>query len=163
MEIQSKLLGSQQVNPDSIITFPRGLPGFENRTQFQLFHQEGSDIVYWLQSLDDDNLTFSVAHPLHFHINYNFVLTDEETKLLEADAAEDLLILILLHQDEEQENGTPTIKGSIKSPLLINSKKRIGYQKVMVLFEQSITLTEKTSEIALSEARSSGKTTTKPA
>jgi flagellar assembly factor FliW len=155
MEIQSKLLGSQQVNPDSIITFPRGLPGFENRTRFQLFHQEGSDIVYWLQSLDDDNLTFSVAHPLHFHINYNFVLTDEETKLLEAETPEDLLILILLHQDEDQENGTPTIKGSIKSPLLINSKKRVGYQKVMVLFEQSITLTERTAS-ALSEASSVG-------
>jgi flagellar assembly factor FliW len=153
MEIQSKLLGSQQVNPDSIITFPHGLPGFENRTRFQLFHQEGSDIVYWLQSLDDVNLTFSVAHPTHFHINYNFVLTDAETKLLEANSPDELLILILLHQDEEQENGTPTIKGSIKSPLLINSEKRIGYQKVMVLFEQSITLTEKNSEIALSEPR----------
>jgi len=151
MEIQSKLLGNQQINPESIITFPRGIPGFEDQTRFQLFHQEGSEIVYWLQSLDNPELTFSVAHPLHFNINYNFTLTDEEEKLLEAKSGDELLILILLHKDDEQDNGKPTIKGSIKSPLLINSEKRIGYQKVLVAIEQSITLTEKNSQIDVSE------------
>lgn len=151
MEIQSKLLGNQQVNPETIITFPHGIPGFEDQTRFKLFHQEGSEIVYWLQSLDNDDLTFSVAHPSHFNINYNFVLTDDEESLLEAKSQDDLLILILLHKDEEEGTGKPTIKGSIKAPLLINSEKRIGYQKVLVAIEQSITLTEKNSQIDVSE------------
>ena len=152
MEIQSKLLGNQQVNPDNIITFPRGIPGFEDQTHFKLFHQEGSEIVYWLQSVDNEDLAFSVAHPLHFNINYNFTLTDDEENLLQAKSSDDLIILILLHKDEEQGTGRPTIKGSIKSPLLINSEKRIGYQKVLAVIEQSITLTEKNSEIDVSEA-----------
>ena len=37
-------------------------------------------------------------------------------------------------------------------PLLINSDKRIGLQKVLAKIEQSITLTEKNSEIDVSEA-----------
>ena len=152
MEIQSKLLGNQQVNPETIITFPRGIPGFEDQTRFKLFHQEGSEIVYWLQPLDNEDVTFSVANPLHFNINYNFTLTDDEEKLLEVKSSDELLILILLHKDDSQENGKPTIKGSIKSPLLINSEKRIGYQKVLAAIEQSITLIEKTSEIDVSEA-----------
>lgn len=152
MEIQSKLLGNQDINPDTIITFPRGIPGFEDQTRFKLFHQEGSEIVYWLQAVDNAELTFSVAHPAHFNINYNFTLTDDEEALLKIDEGDDLLILILLHKDNEQENGKPTIKGSIKAPLLINSNKRIGYQKVLVTIEQSITLTEKVSEIDVSEA-----------
>jgi len=151
MDIHSKLLGNQQINPETIITFPRGLPGFENQTHFKLFHQEGSEIVYWLQSLDDVDLFFSVAHPLHFNINYNFILTDEEQALLEAETGDELLILILLHRDNHKEDGKPTIKGSIKSPLLINSTKRIGYQKVLNVIEQSITLTERRSEIEVSE------------
>ena len=150
MEIQSKLLGSLQIDPDSIITFPRGIPGFEDQTRFKLFHQEGSEIVYWLQSLDNGDLTFSVAHPLLFNINYNFTLTDEEEQLLALDNIDDLLILILLHKDDE--NGKPTIKGSIKSPLLINSAKRIGYQKILAAIEQSITLIEKVSQINVSES-----------
>ena len=152
MEIQSKLLGNQQVNPDTIITFPRGLPGFEDQTRFNLFHQEGSEIVFWLQAVDNDDLTFSVAHPAHFNINYNFVLTDEEEQLLQLQNSEDLLILILLHKDDDGDSGKPTIKGSIKSPLVINTEKRIGLQKLLITIEQSITLTEKNSQIDVSEA-----------
>lgn len=151
MEIQSKLLGNQQVNPDTIITFPCGIPGFENQTRFKLFHQEGSEIVYWLQALDNADLTFSVASPLTFNIHYSFVLTDEEAKLLELTNPDDLIILILLHKDNQTGEDKPTIKGSIKSPLLINSAKRIGYQKIMADIEQSITLYEKNSEIAVTE------------
>jgi flagellar assembly factor FliW len=152
MEIQSKVLGNQDINPDTIINFPKGIPGFENQNRFQLFHQEGSEIVYWLQSLDGEDLTFSVAHPAHFNINYNFVLSDEEVALLQVESSNELLILILLHRDNEQVAGKPTIKGSIKSPLVINSEKRIGFQKILAVIEQSITLTEKISEIDVSEA-----------
>lgn len=152
MEIQSKLLGNQEVNSDTIITFPRGLPGFEDQTRFKLFHQEGSEIVYWLQSVDDQELVLSVAHPAHFNINYSFVLTDDDEKLLQATNSDELLILIVLHKSDELEGGKPTIKGSIKSPLVINTEKRIGLQKVLVTIEQSITLTERISEIDVSEA-----------
>lgn len=150
MEIQSKQLGNQQVNSDTIITFPRGIPGFEDQSRFRLVQQEGSEIVYWLQSVDNEDLVFSVAHPAHFNINYSFVLTDDEEQLLQLANLDDLVILIMLHKDDE--GGKPTIKGSIKSPLLINSEKRIGFQKVLVTIEQSITLTEKISEIDVSEA-----------
>jgi flagellar assembly factor FliW len=152
MEIQSKLLGNQQINPETILTFPQGLPGFEDQTRFKLFHQEGSEIVFWLQAIDNAELVFSVAHPLHFNINYNFTLTDAEEALLELSSSDELLILILLHKDDSDGSGKPTIKGSIKSPILINTEKRIGFQKVLVTIEQSITLTEKTSEIDVSEA-----------
>ncbi len=152
MDIQSKLLGDQQVNPDTIITFPKGIPGFEDQTRFKLFHQDGSEIVFWLQGVDSDELTLSVASPAHFNINYNFVLSDDEQKLLQADNSDELLILLVLHKEEGEGAGKPTIKGSIKSPLVINSSKRIGLQKVLVNIEQSITLTEKVSEIDVSEA-----------
>ncbi len=153
MEIKSKFLGEQHVDPDTIITFPNGIPGFENQTRFKLFHQGNDDIVYWLQSLDDEELTFSVTHPSHFNINYNFVLTQEEEELLAIENNEEILILILLHKDEDNtSDGKPTIKGSIKSPLVINSSNRIGIQKIFSEIEQSIILTEKNSEIDVTEA-----------
>jgi len=155
MEIKSKLLGEQVVDPETIITFPHGIPGFDGYTRFKLFHQEGSDIVFWLQSLDSDEILFSVAHPAQFNINYNFTLTDEEEATLEAeDSGDDLIIMIILHKNEEgnDDASQPTIKGSIKSPLVINSKTRIGIQKILAQVEQSITLTETSNEIDVSEA-----------
>lgn len=153
MEIKSKFLGDQQVDPDTIISFPQGIPGFEDQKRFKLFHQEDSDIIFWLQAVDDENLTFSLAHPSVFNINYSFVLSDEEEQLLELNNSEDLLILIMLHKDINASAGDqPTVKGSIKSPLLINSNKRIGVQKILREVEQSITLSEKSNEIELAEA-----------
>lgn len=153
MDIKSRFLGDQQIDPDTIITFPQGIPGFEGQKRFKLFHQEDSDIIFWLQAVDDENLTFSLAHPSVFNINYNFVLSDTEEQLLELDNSEDLLILILLHKDiDASADEEPTVRGSIKSPLLINSNKRIGFQKILREVEQSITLSEKNNEIELSEA-----------
>jgi len=154
MEIESKAFGAQQPTTDTLITFPKGIPGFEEQSQFQLFQQKDSEVVFLLQSLSNDSLAFSVAHPSHFNINYHFILSDEEEALLEIDSLDDLLILLILHRDANPEkDNNPTIKGSIKSPLLINTKKRIGLQKSLVEIEQSITLTEKSSEIDVSEAQ----------
>jgi len=153
MKIKSSLLGEQVIDPNSIIHFPNGIPGFEDQTRFKLFHQENNPIIFWLQSLDDELLTFSVASPALFNINYNLSLTDEEESLLALDNPDDIIVLILLHKDEDDQNQKPTIKGSIKSPLIINSAKRIGFQKVLNNVEQSITLVEHGNEIDVSEGK----------
>jgi len=151
MKIKSSLLGEQVIDPNSIIHFPIGIPGFEDQTRFKLFHQENNPIIFWLQSVDDELLTFSVASPALFNINYNLILTDAENAILEADNADDIIVLILLHKNEDDTNQHPTIKGSIKAPLIINSAKRIGLQKVLSNVEQSITLVETGNEIDVSE------------
>ncbi len=153
MEIKSKTFGVQTISSDIIISFPKGIPGFEDHTQFQLFHQENNKIVFLLQSIMDENIAFSVAHPSNFNINYQFQLTDEEVSTLDFQSIDELLILLILHKDESSiVPNLPTVKGSIKSPLLINTEKRIGIQKIMATVEQSITYTEKNNEIDVTEA-----------
>jgi flagellar assembly factor FliW len=150
MEIKSSFFGEQTIDPSTIISFPIGIPGFEDQTRFKLFHQEGDNpLIFWLQSLDDESLTLSVAQPSIFNINYNFVLNDTEEAILGIENTADALILIILHKDESDQ---PTIKGAIKSPLVINSTKRIGLQKVLVQVDQSVTLTETSNEINVSES-----------
>jgi len=152
MEIKSKTFSEKKIASETIINFPDGIPGFEDQTQFQLFQQADSEIVYLLQSIINKDIAFSVARPIHFNINYHFVLTDAEEATLEIESIGDLLILLILHKNDDIDApGLPTIKGSIKSPLLINTKKRIGIQKALSTVEQSITLTEKHSEIEVSE------------
>lgn len=149
MEIKSSILGEQTIDPSTIISFPNGIPGFEDQTRFKLFHQEGdTPLVFWLQSLDDESLALSVAQSASFNINYNFVLNDAEEAILGLEDIADALILIILHKDE---SGQPAIKGAINSPLVINSEKRIGLQKVLVNVEQNIILTEACNEITVSE------------
>lgn len=150
MEFKSKLFGVQTVDPDTIISFPDGIPGFEDQKRFKLFHQEGSEMIYWLQSLDDEELVFSVTSPVHFSLNYNFVLTPAEQAMLKITDMKDIIILIMLHKTEDG-SSQPTVKGSIKAPIVINSVERLGLQKILVEVEQTITLTEKNNAIELTE------------
>ena len=153
MEIKSKTFSKQNIDTESIISFPVGIPGFEDQTQFQLFQQEDSKVVYLLQSMTNEDIAFSVAQAINFNINYHFNLTDAEESTLGIESIADLLILLILHKDDGSDAPEcPTIKGSIKSPLLINTKKRIGIQKPLATVEQSITLTEKQNVIEVSEA-----------
>jgi len=140
MEIKSSIFGEQIIDPSTIINFPNGIPGFEDQTRFKLFHQEGDNpLIFWLQSLDDESLVFSVAQPSIFNINYDFTLSDTEEAILGIEDISDVLILIMLHKESSDQSA---IKGSIKSPLVINSAKRIGLQKILIQVDQSITLTD---------------------
>lgn len=153
MEIQSKSITEQIIHQKSVINFPNGIPGFEEQTQFQLFQMDDNEIVFLLQSTQDETIGFSVSQPYHFNINYQFILTDEEEKTLQLDSLDDLLIVLILHNDENTGfTLRPSIKGSIKSPLLINTKKKLGLQKVLSSVEQTITFTEKRNEIDVMEA-----------
>ena len=151
MEIKSNLSVPQVISTESVIHFPNGIPGFENQTRFQLFQQQDSDVIFLLQSLIDKTIVLSIAQPCHFNINYSFILTDDEENLLQLESIDDLLILLILHKDENDSNNHPVVKGSIKSPLLINTKSKIGIQKILPTIEQSITLTEQRNEIEVSE------------
>jgi len=161
MEIKSKFFGDQSIDPSTIINFPNGIPGFEDQTRFKLFHQEGDNpLIFWLQSLDDESLVFSVAQPSIFNINYSFELNDAEEATLGIEDTADILLLVILHKDSPDLSGViqslkmqalsmqgvtsdqPAIKGAIRSPLVINSAKRIGLQKVLTQLEQNTTLTE---------------------
>ncbi len=142
--IQSVQFGEMNVDPEKIITFPQGLPGFESSTRFMLCHEEGSNgIVHFLQSVDEGALAFSVGDPSQFGIHYQFTLSDDEQALLELTSMEDLLILILLYRDEEaSSNAENAVRGAINSPLVINIKTRKGLQKVMEAVAPSVLLSE---------------------
>lgn len=145
MLVNSALLGELNVDPSTAIDFPEGLPGFEDCRRFKLFHQEGDKpLVYWLQSLDNPDIAFSVADPTEFGIHYDFTLTDSEMGLLGEGDTTDMLVLIVLYKDDGA-NGP--IKGSIKSPLVINTKSLKGLQKQLADIEPSVIVREKVGTI----------------
>lgn len=151
MEIRTSLFGAQLIDPETVITFPQGIPGFEDKTTYKLFKEEENEIIFWLQSVDDADLGFSVADPAEFNINYLFTLSDEEEQLLQLSDVNDLAFLLIL-QKNENTGDKPMIKGTLTSPLVINTKTRLAIQKIIPHIEQSITLIEQSPEIQVIEA-----------
>lgn len=144
MKFHSTQFGTQEVDPESILTFPKGMPGFEASTRFKLFHQEGDAdqpvIVHWLQSIDEPDVAFALVDPAIFGLNYEFTLSDEEERLLQVEKAEDVAVLLIAYKPQPDADSKANINANINGPIVLNPRARLGMQKVLVGIEADITL-----------------------
>ncbi|MDK2125515.1 flagellar assembly protein FliW [Parachitinimonas caeni] len=128
MQIVTPRFGPIEVDESTIITFPRGLPGFEHCHRFKLLHEESpTPIALWLQSLDDTEIVFSVIEPARLAVQYEVALSDEESALLNVKDPADLVLLLLLLRDIEN---TTEIKANTQAPVILNTASRLALQKM---------------------------------
>lgn len=137
MEIQSTRFGTLDIDPETVIEFPRGLPGFEQDRRFKLLHTSETPTVYYLQSLDDADVALPVTDPGEVGVVYEFSLDDEESALLALDDPGQALVLMVLYRDGEgdgeplEQAGGGRVRGNLYAPLVINTVRRSGLQKVL--------------------------------
>ncbi|HEX5337428.1 MAG TPA: flagellar assembly protein FliW [Gallionella sp.] len=141
--------GELNVDPEKVITFPRGLPGFEKNTKWYLFHEVNdkgecvNGVVVHLQSLEDNEVTMSLTDPTIFGFNFDLVLTDSETAELKLKDPDDVLVLTTLSTKNvvpQNGGGLPlaNLNTNISAPILINTKERVGMQKILTGKESKV-------------------------
>ena len=141
MKIETTAFGLQEFNPQTVLSFPEGIPGFEQSSEFKFFHQEEDNAVVYLQSLNDPDLVFSVISPDTLNIFYEFSLNDEEVALLKLDDVQDVFVMLIVYKSSDDTEKHPLdINANIMAPLVINSKARIGIQKRLTGTERLITI-----------------------
>jgi flagellar assembly factor FliW len=126
MQIVSPQFGPLDVDESTVITFPDGVPGFEDCTRYKLLHEDvPNPKVLWMQSLDDTALVFSVVDATLLGLNYQLTLTDEEAAKIGASSPEDIVLLLTLAKDR--------LGGKVKpntfSPIVLNTATRKAIQK----------------------------------
>ena len=135
MLFNSSLLGEVDVDENTIITFAHGLAAFENCTRFKLFHDadRNSPRVYWLQSLDNPDVLFSVTDPGRLGIRYEVLLTDDEIASLALARPEDAMVLLIVYREVDSQETNPLLaqlRANVRSPLIINLASLRGMQKL---------------------------------
>jgi flagellar assembly factor FliW len=140
MMISSTRFGQLEVDPATVLKFPRGIPGFENSTEWKMLYEEGDSgkptagIVFHLQSLSDPDVTLPLADPAVFGFHYEFVLSDSETAELKLEDPSDLAVLVVLSSKSVLPPDRPLslqdVYANIAAPILINVQSHIGMQKV---------------------------------
>ena len=133
------------VSTDDVIHFPRGLPGFADVTRYRLFHKHGDITVFWLEAEGDPGLQFSAVDPSQIRVQYQFSLSDEESEMLQLEDPEDISVLVLLYRDEGVPESAPgeQIRANLLGPIVINTNKRLGIQKVLGEVENFVTIQAK--------------------
>lgn len=127
MKLDSLHFGSIDIEESEILSFPEGLPGFEETRQFTLLGKDDNDIAFfWLQSVDKPEVCFVVTDPFAVYNDYNVDIDDEEIKILRIENNDSVLVLSIVVIPENIHE----TRVNLKAPLLINLEKRLGKQVI---------------------------------
>jgi len=110
-----------------VLTFPKGLVGFQQLRIFHLFEPQDGYPFKFLQSAEAPETSFICVDPVCVKADYAVPLGPEEAEALALRAPEEALILTLVVIQEEPQQMTTNLAG----PLVINTHTRIGYQLVL--------------------------------
>jgi len=128
MQITTKHFGTIEFEPDRIITFPHGLPGFPDTRQYLLL--DGStpnDLFYWLQCIDDGELAFTLIDLYQVKPDYNPLVEPEEVAELGdlTNMSYEIYNIAVIPEEVQQ------MRVNLKAPIVINPITMRGKQVIV--------------------------------
>ncbi|MBF0141967.1 MAG: flagellar assembly protein FliW [Magnetococcales bacterium] len=125
MEIHGTRFGTLEYDQEEIICLDEGLLGFPMSRRFLLFpYGEGSSF-FWLQSVDEPEISFIVVNPFDFFADLEFSIQDEDVQAIGLARSEDVEIFSLVTIPE----GHPEeMRTNLAGPVVVNIANRHGRQ-----------------------------------
>lgn len=126
MTIETRF-GVSETNVNKIITFPLGLPGFEELHKFIIIELGNTKPVYWLQSVENKHIALPVIITFAILEDYNIDIRENELEELHIESKNDLLIMNVVVIPEDMKKMTV----NLAAPVVINAKRGIGKQIII--------------------------------
>jgi len=127
MKFMSKVHGEMQYEENNIITFNKGIPGFNELKKFILLDLQGYEPFKLLQSLENDEISLIVTSPYEFFDEYEIKLSEETIKNLKINSPEQVIILTTVTLNSDVKKITTNLQG----PIVINTSTNFGEQIVL--------------------------------
>lgn len=127
MKLNTKYHGEIEYKEEDIITFKKGLPGFENFKKFIILPLEENEIFSIVHSVEDEEIGIPVLSPFTICKNYEFSLSDEQIQNLNIKSEEDVLAFNTVTISSNYKD----ITTNLKAPIIINIKDKIGEQIII--------------------------------
>jgi len=129
MKIQTTRFGELEIADSSVITFNKGIPGFEESKKYVLIpaDDKGETPFFFLQSIDREEVNFFLVDPFSFFKEYDVKLEEQMVERLELESPNDALVLTTVTAKGEIKDATT----NLKAPLVINNSKQLGMQIVL--------------------------------
>lgn len=116
--------GSFELRPEDVITFPSGLPGFEQARHFVLLSAPEYEPVRCLQCTDAPSPSFLVVDPRRVLEGYRTRLNQSD--LVRLGAADDAALLWLAIVTVSDDG----LFANLRAPVVINPARMLGFQLV---------------------------------
>lgn len=127
MKLNTKYHGVKEYEEKDILSFRKGLPGFEGLKNFIIFPVEENEVFSILHSLEDDSVGLVVISPFYVMKDYEFKLDDEKISELKIESHEDVLVLNTVTLNLAVEKMTV----NLKAPIIININSKLGEQIIL--------------------------------
>ncbi|NQZ58335.1 MAG: flagellar assembly protein FliW [Lentisphaeraceae bacterium] len=110
-----------------VFKFDKGLPAFEECTDFVFVLDEGIRPFVCMQSLNNNDLSFICVDPFLINSNYTARLTDCITDQLDIKSHDDVLVLAVVTVNPDMEQTTANLMG----PIVLNVKNTRAMQVIL--------------------------------
>jgi flagellar assembly factor FliW len=144
MEVQTTRFGTVEITEDRVITFPKGLLGFQDYKRYTLLRPNDEACFFWLQCLDNPDLAFVITDPNIFVPDFAVPIRNEQMEDLRLGQLEDAQVFVIVNKI-----GTK-LTGNLQGPLVVNTTGKIGEQ--FVLAEKRWTTRHEFMDLAQQEA-----------
>lgn len=134
MNIQTKFLGAIDIEERNILTFPEGIPGFEEYNKFIIIPLNETSPFLTLQSIDNAQVGFMIASPYAFKPNYAFDLTQSDVVQLNIEQPQDVVVYGILTLRDTLVNSTI----NLLAPIVVNEKQKLAKQIVLTNVEDDL-------------------------
>ena len=131
MKVETKWFGTIEVGEEQILTFDKGIIGFEDWKKFTLIYDAEKGVeessIYWLQAIDEPTLALPIMDPTIVYEGYDPIVEDEVVNSLGDNIADaTLLVVCTVTVPEKLENMTV----NLKAPIIINMDTNRGVQLI---------------------------------
>lgn len=128
MKIDSSLLGEIEFDANYIITFPQGIPGFEDQKEYILLPMDEKGLYFYFHSVNNPDLCLLLCEPFSFFPDYEVIIDDEYLSSIGIkEEGQDMSIYLVLTIPKDYKLTT----ANLIAPLVINPKNRQGIQYIV--------------------------------
>jgi len=126
-KMTTRHFGEIEYDPANTIVFPQGIPGFHDNKNFLLMSEDpDEDMLFWLQSLDDGDVAFTLMNVYSILPDYDPQVDQEEIEELGAlsDSSLDIYNIVTIPEY------TRHMRVNLKAPVVINRDTGLGKQVI---------------------------------
>lgn len=129
MLIKTKYLGEIEIDKDQIISFPKGLLGFEDHKEFVILNIEDNNHFRFLQDTNNEYISFLLINPWELYKDYDIELPDDKLENIKIDPKGNthMAIYNIVTLGQSLEKSTC----NLLAPIVINLEDKKGKQFIL--------------------------------
>ncbi len=127
MRIETRTLGAVDVTPESFVTLPEGLVGYEGEREYALVQPERFTPFHWLLSFSDPDLALPLL-PAHVAVPaYEPTFANADRRAIGAVESDALELYLVASLDTQ----TRQLTVNLRAPIIVHPGTRLGRQVVL--------------------------------